>query len=82
MPAIAAPLPVPAPAAPAKKGVEVFCVDPERAAYKGSVGARVLADVVWFDDGHSRAYKGALVKLDKFDAAALSEARQVELLDA
>ena len=79
MPATA-PTPESAPAPEVKKGVvEVFCVEPDRVKYKPSVKAKVVADVIWFDDGYSRATKGAVVSLDQADAEALSEAKQVEL---
>lgn len=60
--------------------MENYCVDPARPPYKGTVGARVLIDVVWLDDGHKRAFKEELIKLDEFDAEVLAKAGQIELL--
>jgi len=48
---------------------EFYCVDPSRDAYKGKVPVEIVADVVWFDDGYQRAFKGDVVDFNAKDAA-------------
>lgn len=61
--------------------MENFAVDPTRAPYKPSVPVTVLADVVWLDEGHKRAFKGEIVKIDAMDAKFYLASGAVEAIE-
>jgi hypothetical protein len=57
--------------------VQVYAVEPGRPQYKPKKPVRVVADIVWLDDGYMTAKKGEIIKVDEADFAILTKARQV-----
>lgn len=60
--------------------MENFAIDPDRPPYKPSVPVTVLADVLWLDEGHKRAFKGETIKVDVMDAKIAVEHGSAELV--
>lgn len=61
--------------------MENFAVDPDRPPYKATVPVTVMADVLWLDEGHKRAFKGEVIKIDAMDAKFYAASDAVEFIE-